>query len=523
MRFISALVLALTLVVTPAFAFDVLDPANEYSGFCPQLSLSMGRGASDTYYYGQVTELQKFLADYFEISKSEIVSGTFGATTELYVQRFQAARGLEAAGRVGAQTLAAIAQFCPVTKSDLPTSPLPNPTQTTPTATSDGGSCSITVDKTVASDNDRITVSWTTSRIGAPILWRGSGGTARTIPESGRAQFTVGVDISPNAGSGPRIERFMIGERVAAGATPLSLCTVQVSIVSGRSLGTVGVSNPSTPAPTNTRVTGVPTLAFSATPTTVPRGQRTTLQWTAANAVATDVRCFLEYNQTKVELKASGVKVLRPTADTPYKMTCLNTKSGFSIEKTVRVAVTSATIPTLPTWPGTGGGTVSLPVLDPTQLAIVAVPPAISTGQSTTLVWNCPATNSTIKASLKSETGWQEVSLAGNKVVMPAHSTTYYLRCGPPLLGVLHPIPLPLFGKQVSVTVQVGTQGSLGGRAGGGGGGSWGGGEGTFGGGGFDFGGFFGGFGSSGVPDMPNQNNNTCLSVNGCGTQSGRQ
>ena len=59
----------------------------------------------------QVLELQKFLADYYNVDSSDIVTGYFGRLTLSKVQQFQREHDIEpAAGYVGPVTRAKIAQ-----------------------------------------------------------------------------------------------------------------------------------------------------------------------------------------------------------------------------------------------------------------------------------------------------------------------------------------------------------------------------------------------------------------------------
>ena len=90
--------------------------------YCPALSTTFTRGARDTTTRptGQVTELQKFLSDYFDIDPEEIITGFFGRITQSYVVKFQQEQNLPAFGIVGSMTRASIAKVC---KSTTPTPP----------------------------------------------------------------------------------------------------------------------------------------------------------------------------------------------------------------------------------------------------------------------------------------------------------------------------------------------------------------------------------------------------------------
>lgn len=81
-------------------------------GYCPQLTSTFERGATDASTGGQVTRLQEFLTDYFDISSQNIVVGVFGRTTQTYVIKFQKEQKLPAYGVIGSLTRVAIAKAC---------------------------------------------------------------------------------------------------------------------------------------------------------------------------------------------------------------------------------------------------------------------------------------------------------------------------------------------------------------------------------------------------------------------------
>src|SRR3989344_856916 len=79
---------------------------------CPNLSITMQRGSRDATKGGQVTELQVFLANRFDLDEEDVVSGYFGKLTQQYVTRFQNQYGLPAFGIAGSLTRAKIAEVC---------------------------------------------------------------------------------------------------------------------------------------------------------------------------------------------------------------------------------------------------------------------------------------------------------------------------------------------------------------------------------------------------------------------------
>lgn len=101
----------------PFFAFAQTDDYgtgpqayDNIPSYCPRLISTIQLGSRD----GEaelVSELQKFLAGYFDVG--EIVTGYFGRVTQNYVIQFQKEKGLPALGIVGSLTRAAIAAECP--------------------------------------------------------------------------------------------------------------------------------------------------------------------------------------------------------------------------------------------------------------------------------------------------------------------------------------------------------------------------------------------------------------------------
>src|SRR5262249_46912834 len=61
---------------------------------------------------GQVTELQKFLTDYYDLNPADYVTGSFGRLTYNNVVKLQREQALPAYGIVGSLTRAAIARVC---------------------------------------------------------------------------------------------------------------------------------------------------------------------------------------------------------------------------------------------------------------------------------------------------------------------------------------------------------------------------------------------------------------------------
>jgi hypothetical protein len=91
---------------------DDYGTSNSGGTTCPNLSTTFQRGARDVTTGGQVSALQLFLANHFDLNEDDVVSGYFGPTTQKYVVQFQSEQGLPSLGIVGSLTRAAIAKIC---------------------------------------------------------------------------------------------------------------------------------------------------------------------------------------------------------------------------------------------------------------------------------------------------------------------------------------------------------------------------------------------------------------------------
>ncbi|MBI5456907.1 peptidoglycan-binding protein [Candidatus Kaiserbacteria bacterium] len=141
MRYIVATFAALSLFLSGFAALPALAQTSDDYGtadsanYCPKLSITMQRGARDASYGGQVSELQKFISDYYDIDPDEIVTGFFGRITQGYVQQFQREQGLPTFGIAGSMTRAAIAKVCTSNTFSGTGQTIPNTTPTTPSTT----------------------------------------------------------------------------------------------------------------------------------------------------------------------------------------------------------------------------------------------------------------------------------------------------------------------------------------------------------------------------------------------------
>ncbi len=142
--------LVIFFVATPVFAqmADDYGTSATSGSYCPNLNMTLYRGMRDANTSGQVSELQKFLADYFDVDTSEIVTGFFGRNTQNYLMKFQKEKSLPVYGIAGTLTRGVIAKECsngtqsnqvnqtqpisisPTLPTTIPTTPI-NPSETT--------------------------------------------------------------------------------------------------------------------------------------------------------------------------------------------------------------------------------------------------------------------------------------------------------------------------------------------------------------------------------------------------------
>lgn len=80
--------------------------------YCPKLSSTFSRGATDLTTGGQVTELQKFLMDYYDWKPITMIRGTFDRATQRVLIGFQKEKNIPAYGIAGTLTRQAITNVC---------------------------------------------------------------------------------------------------------------------------------------------------------------------------------------------------------------------------------------------------------------------------------------------------------------------------------------------------------------------------------------------------------------------------
>lgn len=165
--------------------------------------------------------------------------------------------------------------------------------------------------------------------------------------------------------------------------------------VNGSNLATVSSAPPS----------AAPTLAFSASPTTVSAGATTTLTWASIGATS----CTGTGTGFSGAMPLSGSISVAPAATSTFSLSC--TGAGGSTTRQVTVTVSGVTGP--------------LPVV-----SLTASPAMITSGGSSTLTWN--ATNATSCTASGDNLFSGSRPTSGSALVTPAVATAYTLSCTGP-------------------------------------------------------------------------------------------
>ncbi len=283
---------------------------NVPAGACSGISLinrSLSKGMSDADTGGQITLLQRFLANDIAVYPEGTVSGYFGALTERAVERWQIKNGVVTSGTsqttglgvVGALTRAAMLTSCSSLPAVVPT---PNVSlsvwATIDPFTADSLSPSMTG-----------SVSGTTS---VKLLLLNSGNTAydsgHLVVVNGRWSHTVRSSLAE--GTYTIQVRALDGTLLAEGSMILYSSTVQP-----------------------------PVMSFTAQPSAIPYNGESTLSWSAENAN----NCSLSYGMSKEIVQPKGTRKVTPSGTTSYTLTCSNDPNaettGPSDSRTVNVTI----------------------------------------------------------------------------------------------------------------------------------------------------------------------------------------
>ena len=140
-----------------------------------------------------------------------------------------------------------------------------------------------------------------------------------------------------------------------------------------------------------------PTVTLSADPSTIDKGQNSTLSWTSSNVTS----CSAPWTNATT---TAGFQVVSPESTTTYEISCVGAGG---------TATSSATI-TVNT--GGGGG-------NPPSVSLSANPSSIFLGATSTLSWNGSNVDSCVAPWATATT------TSGSQIVSPATTTSYSILC----------------------------------------------------------------------------------------------
>ena len=360
---------------------------------------TLGKGSEGV----DVTRLQQYLASDPTLYPEGLITGYFGALTEVAVKRFQQKYNIVSAGtptttgygHVGPATRAKLnallTSSSPIGPSYVSVSPPPTPY--TPNTPNRSPNLSVSGERVVFLPNSA-SLSGIATDDGFPgiplaYFWKKASGPGSVSFSSLDTPLTTATFSAPGT--------YRITLTVSDGDL-FATYTIAISVKAA-------LSTP-TPVPPPAPVTppvSTPTLSFSADFSSLVKGQSTVLTWSAIN-VST---CTAGEGWSGAKT-TSGSAAVAPTQTTTYTLTCDGTE-GDTVGKEVTITVTEPAPPPPPT-PTT-----------PT-LSFSANATTLTQGQSTTLSWT-----STNTVSCTASNGWTGAkSLQGSSAKIPSTTTTTY-------------------------------------------------------------------------------------------------
>ncbi len=308
---------------------------NENSGVsgvstCPALTRTLSRGATDITTNGEVSALQSFLTDYYNLG-DPITSGYFGVLTEKYVRQFQAQQGIDQVGFAGQLTRAAVARACAHTTPGQPNPPTtqssPNTTVLTPAQIQVAALSNVSV--TVGT---KITITYI---VGEHVAFGDPAIVERSIINANtEAQVSGYIPVTESAGSYsfdwtpsmPGTYRALV--KISKNTTQYAARSAVITVTS---------------IPVGDTTLQTPFITFDATPLTLGTEGSALLRWNVINAN----RCVLQTGSTEEVVGLSSTKSVAPSQTTSYRLACTNDpgtgKDGPSAEKTVTISVVPPT------------------------------------------------------------------------------------------------------------------------------------------------------------------------------------
>ncbi len=355
---IVASFMALGILLSSGIAFA--QTADDYgmissSNYCPKLSTTMQRGARDVSYSGQVSELQKFFSDYYEIDEDEIVTGFFGRVTLGYVIKFQKEHGLPSFGIVGSMTRATIAKVCTsstfsgnsqsgIYQPTVPTLTITPATYTTPTITLispntgkhwyPGTAEAVTWSSTGIPSSAEVLVrlrSVSTGQEHNLVFVGNNGSVSVTVPTNvslGHYYIEVKTSVNNVSYSDSSYQYIKIMSAAVPSLFPADCMTNPTNPACNTLYICNGIisHDPSCTSSASTAVT--PAInSFLASPSKITAGQPVTLSWVSSLAT----KCGIlrdAYTWVVMDLGTSGTYIVYPNTSTTYTLSCAGTADG---------------------------------------------------------------------------------------------------------------------------------------------------------------------------------------------------
>lgn len=221
---------------------------------CPSLTTTLRRGSRDSV---QVRTLQKFLAQYYSLSETDLVTGYFGPRTEQLVITFQKEHGLDPVGIVGVLTRAKIASLC--TGGTVGTTPIIKPGPVCPAIAYIPAPCSGTL--TPRYDTNGCQNGWICNQATSTLPTV----TVTTDPSSPAFALAAANSSVP-----------LVAMRLSATGEAVSLNTITVSLAEGMSQDLESITLFKDGAPKGTAFfvgAGTQAVFTLAAPIVIPKGE----------------------------------------------------------------------------------------------------------------------------------------------------------------------------------------------------------------------------------------------------------
>jgi hypothetical protein len=344
------------------------DTGTDVPIFCPALSQTLQFGSRDATTGGQVSQLQHFLSDYYDLNPDDYITGYFGRLTRTNVQKFQCetmniCSGDEAStgwGVVGPRTRAAIAAHCGIQSTTTSTPPPTNPPPANPPPTqppqNPAPTCSISVSP-----------SSITGGQSALLIWFSTNATAGSISSIGSVGFSGSQSVSPT----------------------------QTTTYTGTFMGSGGSAQCSTTLILTPQTTTNASCTWNGQ--TVASGSSVTAYQTPT--VAAGLQCVSEQRTcTNGTLSGSfvnatcSVATATCTPDSPQKQTlaCPAGQIGSIIQTRTSTCASGATSPTWGAWVTTGNTCITADVSTP-GVTFTATPSSGAAPLTVSFLYQYPA------------------------------------------------------------------------------------------------------------------------------------